>query len=296
MREQSQFATFHPAVLFVYYALVLLIAMFTTHPAVLACVLAGGICLFAQLHPLRVTAGNLVYYFFVFLLIALCNPLFVHNGETILFFMNDNPVTFEAICYGAAIAAMITGVMFWCKNYTVILTTDKFLYLFGKMLPKLSLVLSMAIRFLPLFKQQAKKIGRVQKAMGLYAGESRVEHLLGGMRTFDSLLAWSLENSIETADAMCARGYGLPGRTHFSGFTFHRRDAVLLGVIALFAVLIGASWMNGDFYFVYYPVILPANRTAGAVGGYLAVLAFMMIPSFVEVKEKVRWSFLKSKI
>lgn len=296
MREESQFGTYHPAVLFVYYGLVITIAMFTTHPVVLACVLAGGICLFAQLHPMRVTAGNLVYYFFMFLLIALCNPLFVHNGETILFFMNDNPVTFEAICYGAAIAAMITGVMFWCKNYTVILTTDKFLYLFGRILPKLSLVLSMAIRFLSLFKQQAKKIGRAQKAMGLYAGESRTDQLLGGVRTFDSLLSWGLENSLETADAMCARGYGLPGRTSFSAFTFHRRDGVMLGVIALLAALIVISWLRGDFYFAYYPVILQANGGAGAVGGYLAVFAFMMIPSFVEVKEKMRWNFLKSKI
>lgn len=296
MREESQFGTYHPAVLFVYYGLVITIAMFTAHPVVLACVLAGGICLFAQLHPMRVTAGTLVYYFFMFLLIALCNPLFVHNGETILFFMNDNPVTFEAICYGAAIAAMITGVMFWCKNYTVILTTDKFLYLFGRILPKLSLVLSMAIRFLSLFKRQAQKIGRAQKAMGLYAGESRTDQLLGGVRTFDSLLSWGLENSLETADAMCARGYGLPGRTSFSAFTFHRRDGVMLGVIALLAALIVISWLHGDFYFAYYPVILQANGGAGAVGGYLAVFAFMMIPSFVEVKEKMRWNFLKSKI
>lgn len=296
MREESQFGTFHPAVLFVYYGLVLLIAMFTTHPAVLACVLAGAICLFAQLHPMRVTAGNLVYYFFVFLLIAICNPLFVHNGETILFFMNDQPMTFEALCYGAAIAAMITGVMFWCKNYVMILTTDKFLYLFGRILPKLSLVLSLAIRFLPLFRRQAAKIARVQKAMGLYAGESRTDQVLGGIRTFDSLLAWGLENSIETADAMCARGYGLPGRTHFSVFTFHRRDAVMLGVILLLGGWIGISWFLGDFYFAYYPVIVPVNKTVRAVLGYLVVFVFMMIPALVEIKEKIRWNFLKSRI
>lgn len=296
MREQSSFGRFHPVVLFSYYILVILFAMFTTHPVVLACVLFGGICFFGLLHPVRVLAGNLVYYLFVFFLISLCNPLFVHNGETILFFMNDNPVTLEAICYGVAVAAMITGVMFWCKSYTMILTTDKFLYLFGRILPKLSLVLSMALRFIPLFKQQSQKIGKAQKAMGLYAGESRIDRILGGVRTFDGLLSWSLENSIDTADAMRARGYGLPGRTSFSLFYFHKRDKMLLWVMFVLGLMIGISYFQGNFSFLYYPVMDVISWEAAAILRYGAVLLFMLLPSVIELKEKIQWNFLKSNI
>lgn len=296
MRERSSFAGFHPAVLFLYYILVILFAMFTTHPVILLCMLAGGILLFALLHSLRTLADNLFYYFFVFLLIALSNPLFVHNGETILFFVNDNPVTLEAIFYGMVIALMIVGVMFWCKNYTVILTTDKFLYLFGKVIPTLSLVLSMAIRFIPLFKRQAQKIEKTQKTMGLYANESKADNLLGGIRVFDSLLSWSLENSIETADAMRARGYGLPGRTSFSLFRFHRRDGMLLGAIVLLAGMILYAYIRGSFYFMYYPSVSPIRAAAADLLRYGAVLLFMLLPSLVEIKEKVQWNCLKSRI
>lgn len=82
---------------------------------------------------------------------SLANPLFIHNGETVLFFMNDNPITLEAIIYGGVSSLMIVGVLLWCRCYGAILTTDKFLYLFGRLIPKLGLILSMAFRFIPLF-------------------------------------------------------------------------------------------------------------------------------------------------
>ena len=52
--------------LFIYYVLVLVFAMFTVHPVVLAFVLLGGILFFGALNPLRVLARNLLYYFFFF--------------------------------------------------------------------------------------------------------------------------------------------------------------------------------------------------------------------------------------
>ena len=97
---------------------------------------------------------------------AVTNPIFVHNGETILFFMNDNPVTLEAFIYGGAASLMIVSVLLWCRCYSAVLTTDKFLYLFGKVIPKLGLILSMAFRFIPLFKYQIRKINQSQKTIG----------------------------------------------------------------------------------------------------------------------------------
>lgn len=292
----TNFGSYHPGVLFLYYVMVLLFAMFSVQPVVLACVLAGGILLFATLQPLRAVARNLVYYFFFFLMLAVTNPLFSHNGETILFFMNDNPITLEAFFYGIAMSIMIVGVMFWCKDYNEIMTSDKFIYLFGKVAPRLSLVLSMALRFIPLFKRQIGKINQTQKAMGLYSTDSRTDRLLGGVRVFDSLLSWSIENSLEMADAMKARGYGLPGRTNFSMFHFRKRDGLLLGVILLLGIVIGGGFLSGQFDFNFYPVMDKIPKTVRAVGLYSCVLLFMILPALLEIKEKLQWNYLKSKI
>ncbi|MCH1981946.1 energy-coupling factor transporter transmembrane protein EcfT [Ruminococcus sp. OA3] len=292
----NEFAGYHPAVLFAYYVLVLVFAMFTVHPIMLSLVLLGGILLFGVLNPLRVLARNLLYYLFFFLLLAVTNPLFSHNGETILFFMNDNPITMEALAYGAALSIMIVGVMFWCKNYNLIMTSDKFIYLFGKAIPRLSLVLSLTLRFIPLFKTQIHKINQTQKVLGLYSTDSRTDRLMSGMRVFNSILSWAIENSLETADAMKARGYGLPGRTNFSLFKFRKRDGILMGAIAVLTAVIWAGYFLLPLDFAFYPVVDHIQNTNQAVFIYAIVLIYMVLPSLLEIKEKLRWNYLKSKI
>ena len=152
----KSFATIHPAVLMVYFLSEIVISMFSTNPIILGVGLVGGLLFFLMIQDIKVFLKDLTFYIPMFLLITIINPLFSHNGVTPLFFMNGNPVTMEAIIYGMDIALMLMAVIYWCKCYSLIMTTDKFLYLFGKAIPKLSLVLSMALRFIPLKKSYMK--------------------------------------------------------------------------------------------------------------------------------------------
>lgn len=256
----------------------------------------GSLVFFLLLLPFRIFFKEIVFYLFVFLLIAVTNPLFVHKGETILFFLNDNPVTFEAIIYGICIALMLVAVIFWSKSYSLFMTSDKFVYLFGRLIPKLSLVLSMALRFIPLFKQQIKKVNQTQKALGLYTSDSIADRILGGIRTFNSMMTWSLENAIQQADAMKAKGYGLKGRTHFSIFPFYGRDIGILVVITIFVGLILWQGRTGHFQFAYYPTITALSFTKKSMTGFAVVLILMMLPAVVEIKERIQWKYVKSKM
>lgn len=83
--------------------------------------------------------GNIGFYVPLFLMVAVTNPLFSHNGVTPLFFLNGNPVTLEAFIYGIAIAVMVIAIIMWCKCCSEVMTSDKLLYLFGRVIPKLSL-------------------------------------------------------------------------------------------------------------------------------------------------------------
>ena len=79
----------------------------------------------------------------VFLISALVNPLFNHEGVTLLFyFRTGNPLTLESIVYGLASGVMLVSVLNWFSCYQVIMTSDKFIYLFGKLIPAMSLILS----------------------------------------------------------------------------------------------------------------------------------------------------------
>lgn len=290
------FGNYHPLVLMIYFISVTMIAMFVWNPVLQLLALIGGITFCILLQRKKEILGNIAFYIPLFFMIAVTNPLFSHNGVTPLFFLNGNPVTLEAFVYGAAIAVMIVAVMFWCKCYNEIMTSDKFLYLFGKAIPKLSLVLSMALRFIPLFKKQMHKVSAAQKAMGLYSSQSYVDKIRSGLRVFSVLITWSLENAMETSASMKARGYGLKGRSTFSLFRFTAKDGILLGisVILLTMTLLGVGLGKTEFF--YYPRISKLNTALSAVIAYIAYGFIAFLPFVIEIEENFKWKYYISKI
>lgn len=101
------------------------------------------------------------------LFMAVMNPVFNHQGVTILFYLNNgNPITKESILYGVAAACMFVTVIVWFSCYNVVMTSDKFIYIFGKILPALSLIFSMVLRFVPRYLAQIKVISNAQKCIG----------------------------------------------------------------------------------------------------------------------------------
>lgn len=290
------FGNYHPFVLLIYFLSVLLVAMFISNPVLQTEALAGGILFCTVIHRKRENIGNLGFYIPLFLMIAITNPLFSHNGVTPLFFINGNPVTLEAFVYGISIAVMLIGVILWCKCYSGIMTSDKFLYLFGKAIPKLSLVLSMALRFIPMFKRQMHRVNRAQKAMGLYSSKSFTDKIRSHMRVFMAMISWSLENSIETSASMKARGYGLKGRTSFSLFHFYSGDAVLLATCVLMLGITVSGVAMNETVFYYYPRISGLNLSVYAVTVYTAFGILSFIPFITEVKEALVWKYYISKI
>src|SRR5699024_11725234 len=77
----------------------------------------------------------------------------------------------------------------------------------------LSLVIMMALKFIPQFKKQIKNVHETQKTLGLYSDNRMKSRLMNGIKTFYSMISWSLETAVEQGDAMKAKGYGLKGRT-----------------------------------------------------------------------------------
>ena len=290
------FSAYHPAVLLLYFLAVLLVAMFTQNPVLLTLALLGGISFCTLLEPSKDFWRNLAFYVPLFLMIAVTNPLFSHNGVTPLFFLNGNPVTGEAILYGLDIATMIVAVMIWFKCYNHIMTSEKILFLFGKWIPKLSLLLSAALRFIPLFKRQIKKIHQAQKAMGLYASQSYVDKLRGGIRVFSAMLTWSLENAVDTGDSMRARGYGLKGRSHFALFRFTVRDGLLLGAAAVLLATVLAGMALKETAFSFYPRISALRSTPFALAAYVAFGLLAFLPFIIDVEENLKWKYTISKI
>ena len=285
----------NPIAAFLWLMMVACIAMFCFNPAILAISLLGALLFFIARNPDARPSAHLPYLL-LFALSALLNPLFNHNGATVLFVLNDNPVTLEAIYYGAAMAGMILAVLYWFRSFQQIMTSDKLLYVFGSALPKLTLILSIALRYIPLLRKQAKRVRDTQKALGLFRDENLLDRLRGELRIFSVLVSWALENGIITADSMCARGYGVGRRTRFALFRFQLRD----GLMCLACLLLGGctiAAIAGDALACsFYPnFALPSPNALGCIA-YVAYAILALFPALLEVEERIRWKSLKSKI
>jgi len=271
-----------------YFTAVIGFAMFFFHPVLLAislvCALAYAFCLKGK------KAVFIAGVFLIPLLIftAVMNPLFNHQGATILSYLpNGNPVTLESVLYGVAASVMLVTVIAWFMCFNAVITSDKMIYLFGRVLPSLSLVLSMSMRFVPRFIAQAKVISNAQKGMGQKPSLVKILSIL---------VTYALENAVETADSMKARGYGLPGRTAFSIFTFRRRDAYAAVYILLCACVVLTGAAAGALRFRYFPSIQMQSFQASSFVVFTAYFALCAFPIILNIKEALHWKYSVSAI
>lgn len=294
MNKRLFFSSLHPAFLFSFFASELLITMFSQNPLMLLISLAGAVLFYAVT---RNETGFSQYRFVIVLavLIIITNPLFSQNGTTVLFYLGDLSVTLESFLYGVNSAIAVSSVIFWFKSINIIMTDDKSEYLFGRVAPKTSLILTMALRFIPLYKKQLKDITEAQKGLGLgFGGKIKTKFKTAG-DMFLLLVTLSLEDSVDTGLSMKARGYGEKGRTSFVTFKFKAEDlclSVLLG-LSLIVVIIGFYKKSVDF--VFYPALSPLKTDLVSVLTYLSFAVMSFLPFIFEAVESLKWKYYLSK-
>ena len=287
------FEMYNPIAVAVWFLSAVGIAMFSMNPIILTASFLGAVLFLLLNNKNNLIKFNL-YIMLLFIVMAILNPLFNHNGGTVLFIMNDLPITLEALIYGAFSALMIVSVIYHFRNFSDIMTEDKLLYIFGGLSPGLSLVLSMALRYVPLMTRQIKKTENSQKALGLYKEDNIIDKIKGRLSIFGIIVTWSLENGIITADSMTARGYGTGKRSRYSLFKWRKRD-ILLFIFTAVLFLITILCLQ-DTTCEYYPLFKLPELTVKNLTAYISYGILVLVPAFIEIKEAIKWKCLQSKI
>jgi len=291
----KSFENYNPIVVTVYFLSVIGILMFAQDPLLLLFAFAGVF----SYTLIKSGAGSFrlhLFFLLIFVVLALINPLVSHNGKTVLFVINDAPITLEATVYGIVMAGTIVSCFYLFHAYTQIMTRDKLLYVFGKLSPKLCLVLSMGLRYTSLFKDRAKKIADSQRALGLYKKDNILDKIKSDLRVFSILITWALENGITTADSMTARGYGKRRRTYYSLFKFQKADALLLMLTLVCTVFTACALGFLVLDFSFYPSICFAPFTPFSIASYVSYGILTFLPVAAEAGDRIKWKYLRSKI
>ncbi|UUZ92569.1 energy-coupling factor transporter transmembrane protein EcfT [Paenibacillus sp. P25] len=102
--------------------------------------------------------------------------------------------------------------------------------MFGSLFPKTALLIVMSMRFVPSLKHRLAEIASVQRMKGVDPGHGDLrKRTTDGMKSLQILLTLSLEEALQTADAMKAKGYGSGSRGRYEEFVMRSRDWGALG-------------------------------------------------------------------
>ena len=291
--KNDAFSKFHPAVNFLFFLGAICCGVVIQHPAYLFVSIVTGMTYYLLLNGAKgwKTIGGMIP---LFLFLTFINPLFNTYGERVLFFVLGRPYTFEALIYGASIAAMFVAMLLWFGCYNKVLTSDKFTSLFGNFIPSISLLLVMVFRMVPNFMRKTKQIIGARKSIGKGAGDaaSNKEKLHDGLIVLGSLTSWALEGSVVTGDSMRARGYGGAKRSSFMIYRMTWNDWILLVVMLILIGITIIAACVGQFSAVFVPMI----EIAPVSWGLAAYTCYLLIPSALHIKEAIQWHISRSKI
>lgn len=128
-----------------------------------------------------------------------------------------------------------------------------------------------------------------QRCMGRHEGQTLFGRVRQVVKEVSILIAWSLEASIETADSMEARGYGLHGRTSFHLFRFTARDVKLMTWLALTGGVgvIGCALGKTSIY--YYPKVALGEWDLVRIGVLVCYLLLMVTPVILDMLGEKKW-------
>ena len=286
-----KFSELHPLSLIVFFASVIAFTMATMNPVLL---LLSFVCSFLSYAILK-KSKDIWIYLVLLVAISITNPMFSHNGVTVMFYLFGQRITLESFVFGVASGVRIVSVIYWFALFSAFFKQDKLNWLLGGMSPKLGVVFSMALRFIPLVKKNATDIYNAQLTMCSFDTDKLSGKIKLLCNVFSALVSMSIENAIETADTMRSRGFENKNRTAFSLFRFKIKDILIITIIILIDIGLVYFLMSGQGAFYYYPEMRFAtfdNNTA-----FYIIYAFLcMLPLINDLTENARWKYSISKI
>ncbi|WP_379392665.1 energy-coupling factor transporter transmembrane component T [Paenibacillus lentus] len=291
------FSGLHPRLSLLYFIVLLGACMMFQHPVYL---LASFLCIIALLFSLdggRALKKVIKGYLLIAFIILISNPLFSSRGATILFYVWDRPVTLEAIVYGAIFALSLLNILLAFVAFNLVVTPDKLLYLLTPYAPRTAFVITVTLRFVPLLTRRLQQIMTIQKVMGyLQSGGNKKLLMREGMETLHTLVGWSLEEALQTASSMRARGYGIGRRSSGTAYRMDRRDSIVLWIMIITGLNVAIGAFFGVNQYEVYPR-LQALHWSFQLGIHLFSYGiFIAIPLVMNGKEWLHWRIIRSSM
>lgn len=291
---ENGFQGFHPYILFLYYVITGILIMIYNHPVFLITMLIMLIVINLLHDKGKALKKWMVPLLMIGLVFSLLNPFLVSRGTHILFYLGNRQITLEATVFGFVMSLMLVSIILLFISFNTILNGNKFLFIFSKVLPRTAFLIMLTIRFVPLLKGRLDEITVVQRIRGMTITKGTIkERARNGMNMIQTLLTWSLEEAIQTADSMNARGYGSGKKSSYILYTMETKDWLSLIIfVVLFSINIFCITF-GYGKIVIYPQLGTLQFYMLDWLAYLSMIVLVSFPLITEGIELSRWKFYK---
>lgn len=286
----------HPIVILLFFLSNIIITMLTKNPLFITISFTSVVIYSFVLKKPKNIIKTILLITIILVISALTNPLFSNYGETILFSIGKKDFDLESMLYGLFTGLMLVSIILWFRNYNILMTSDKFRYLFSKYMPQTALIISLILKLVPELISKMKDFNNGQKITGFYYNQTFFGKLRSRFNTLGNLFSWSIEYSMQTAISMKARGYELNKKTRFIIYKFKTRDILTTLLIVLSFISILILGYNSIFNFSYYPVLDSFSLDFKNIVAYSVFIILANLATIIHVKESIKWHYLQSKI
>ena len=291
------FGKYHPVCQAIYFISIFFFMIAINNPALR---LAATVIVFVYvslMQGVRSIGRSMVYIIPLLLLISILNPLFNHIGQTVLLYINDEPISLEAVLYGLFAAILIISLVQFFTAFSICIDAHRLKFLLGRALPALSLMISMILRYMPHLRRRLKEILGVQQTLGLEttSGPWR-KRFSNGANILLGLMSLSMEEGIDTSDSMNARGYYLRGKTHFHSYVYKNTDIICIIIVLILDAALVVPLAMGFSDYAFYPLLTPFLKNGISVFMLIIYAILAALPIIVNILEEIRWKLLEKKI
>lgn len=289
-----EFARYHPAINLLYFTAVLTGTILFRQPVFLCLSYVCAFLYLLKLRGLRALIPGLGLLPLA-LLYALWYGSYHHFGLTVLGVnFIGNQVTLESFLCGGTWAMVCVAAVLWMGCVHAVFTTDKIVYLLGRVSPHLSLYLSILLRTVPRLNKQRQRIELAQRGIGRGKGQGNIfQRMRNALRRGSILLTWLIEGIVTTSDSMRCRGCSLRGRTAYSLYRFDGRDrSLVIGLCSLICVLLMALLLDQTMI-RFAPQVVMMPITPMSCLFYAAWAALCLLPPVLELLGARRFRHLQ---
>ena len=156
-----ELTSIHPGVYLLYYFIMVLFAFIFSDPYFVVTFLALILILISLQGVSSELKNILKFYIPLSILILILNPLLNRTGAHKIYLWSNFFVTYEAIAYGVLMTLALLIVILVLSSYNRSVSYQEMLYIFSKKLPIISMIIVMALRFIPLINSRAIEVQKL---------------------------------------------------------------------------------------------------------------------------------------